>query len=178
MLRRILIALGALVALLPYLGLPRAWDSVMLTVSGLLIVIMMLAGRSRGKNDASSRAVPLTPSVERTAAPAVRSPESPRSAATPVQSSRMMPTLVSPVDSATTPVRSRRIARMNEEKELRGIPAAPALQHDRAMPATRKTELPAPAPSPASVVNPARKKKIKSPTDFLHNTVPPSEGTT
>jgi len=45
MLRRILIILGAFVALLPYLGLPRSWDSVLFTLTGLAIVVLLVLGK-------------------------------------------------------------------------------------------------------------------------------------
>ncbi len=45
MLRRILICLGALVAILPYLGLPRSWDNALFTLCGLLVVILLVVGK-------------------------------------------------------------------------------------------------------------------------------------
>jgi len=45
MLRRILIILGALVALLPYLGLPRSWDNILFTFAGLAIVVLLVLSR-------------------------------------------------------------------------------------------------------------------------------------
>ena len=45
MLRRILIGLGLLVTLLPYLGFPTAMDTVISTTTGLLIVFLLAFGR-------------------------------------------------------------------------------------------------------------------------------------
>lgn len=45
MLRRIIISLGAFVAILPYLGLPHAWDSVLFTLSGLTVIVLLLLSR-------------------------------------------------------------------------------------------------------------------------------------
>lgn len=45
MLRRILIALGLIVAVLPYLGLPYDWQMTTSTVVGLLIVTILMFSR-------------------------------------------------------------------------------------------------------------------------------------
>lgn len=59
MLRRLLIALGLLVAFLPYLGIPHTWQSVISTVVGFLIVGVLLLSRrkktSRTEEDALVR---------------------------------------------------------------------------------------------------------------------------
>lgn len=52
MLRKILIALGILVALVPYLGFPSAYDTVLLTGLGLSIVgLIVLGKRPRVRRD-------------------------------------------------------------------------------------------------------------------------------
>jgi hypothetical protein len=53
MLRNIIIGLGAFVAILPYLGLPHAWDSVLFTLSGLTVIFLLLL--TRRPSSASSR---------------------------------------------------------------------------------------------------------------------------
>ncbi len=45
MLRKILISLGLLITLLPYLGFPAAVDTVILTTSGLMIIFLLMFGR-------------------------------------------------------------------------------------------------------------------------------------
>ena len=45
MLRKILIALGLLVMLLPYLGFPSSIDTVLYTASGLMIIFLLTFGR-------------------------------------------------------------------------------------------------------------------------------------
>ena len=45
MLRKILISLGLLVTLLPYLGFPAAVDTVISTASGLMIIFLLTFGR-------------------------------------------------------------------------------------------------------------------------------------
>lgn len=54
MLRKILIGLGILVTLLPYLGFPASIDMVISTASGLLIVSLLMFGRkSRSHHEVS-----------------------------------------------------------------------------------------------------------------------------
>lgn len=60
MLRKSLIALGVLVALVPYLGLPRSFDTVLTTFAGTAIVVLLIIARPRGDRGASF--VPPTPS--------------------------------------------------------------------------------------------------------------------
>lgn len=45
MLRQMLIALGFLVVTIPYLGFPQAWDTVLLTVIGFLIMLLVFVSR-------------------------------------------------------------------------------------------------------------------------------------
>lgn len=54
MLRKILIGLGALITLLPYLGFPTAVDTVISTASGLMIISLLMLGRKmKAQHDAS-----------------------------------------------------------------------------------------------------------------------------
>ena len=45
MLRRILISLALLVALLPYLGFPHSWQAAISTIAGFIIAIVLLFAR-------------------------------------------------------------------------------------------------------------------------------------
>jgi hypothetical protein len=47
MLRKMLIALGLVVAVLPYLGFPEKWDAGISTIAGVIIVLLVLISRRR-----------------------------------------------------------------------------------------------------------------------------------
>lgn len=46
---------GTLVALVPYMGLPRSWDDVILVVLGIFIVILGVVVRRRKRRPASAQ---------------------------------------------------------------------------------------------------------------------------
>lgn len=60
MLRKSLIALGILVALVPYLGLPRSFDTIVTTFAGTAIVVLLLVARPRADRTPGQH-VPTTP---------------------------------------------------------------------------------------------------------------------
>lgn len=54
--------LGALTALLPFLGFPNSWDKIIFLVVGVIIIVLGIMVRRRGK----SAAAPRVESRERT----------------------------------------------------------------------------------------------------------------
>jgi len=48
---------GAFVAILPFLGLPNSWDSILFSIAGVLVVSLGIVVRRRGKHGAMARAI-------------------------------------------------------------------------------------------------------------------------
>lgn len=132
MLRRILIILGAFVAILPYLGLPRSWDNVLLTLAGLLIVILVLLRRRPRSSDASpeendARVLPRGPQYVRTDVPDMRHVAVTRPVADtpreriPMTPSTLLERMTAPVASSSEPKTEKRRRRKSENS----LPASP-----------------------------------------------------
>jgi len=48
---------GAFVAVLPFLGLPNSWDSILFSIAGVIVISLGIVVRRRGKHSAMERAI-------------------------------------------------------------------------------------------------------------------------
>jgi hypothetical protein len=124
MLRRILIILGALVALLPYLGLPRSWDNVLFTFAGLTIILLLVLGKrsSSSREAGRTEVTPLRESIETKHTPRPVNTVTISPAAPPYEKSRRTePMHKMPEVHPKTEV--RRIARVSPARPASSSPA-------------------------------------------------------
>lgn len=173
MLRRILIVLGALVALLPYLGLPRSWDNFLFTVIGLAITLLLISGkRPRSDESTETHSLRSAPSIlpSRPTAPA-QMPTS-TSTSTPDSAPKIVrdhplttERPIAPRPSETPILRSSKMAelRVDRPSTAPAIPAVASVFKQTPISSVNVTHETA-APKPHAV---AHKRKRKSAESFL-----------
>lgn len=57
----IIMLIGALVALVPFLGFPNSWDRIIFLVLGVLIIVLGIVVRRRGTRKDAATETPRTP---------------------------------------------------------------------------------------------------------------------